>query len=246
MLSVRQISVNIGGKLILSDISFDLPKGEILTIIGSSGCGKSTFLNVLSGINKEYEGEVIFNDENIQQNSIIRGYIPQNLGLLDWKTVKENIFLAKTINSKIEIDPKEAEDIIEKLELQELLHRFPTELSGGQRQRVALARLFLSRPELILMDEPFTALDTFTAEISRKLFLSLWKKRKITTVFTTHNLQEAVFLGKKILIMGKSPANILEIVENPYFDNNSSDKKKYQFAFELKKKLEELRNEGRF
>ncbi len=244
MLSLQNISVHINKQLILQDISFDLHEGEILTVVGPSGSGKSTLLNVIGGIIKRYDGSIRF--KNQPTDKLIRGYIPQNLGLLPWKKVEDNIFLANKINKNIEIGREEAWQIIEELGIGDFLHRYPAELSGGQQQRVALARLFVSRPDILLMDEPFSALDTFTAEISRELFLKLWKKHRITTIFTTHNLHEAVKLGKQILIMSKLPGRVLKIVENPLFEKGAerSDENFYRMAQNLQQWMETERKLG--
>lgn len=244
MLSLHHVSVRMDKHSILQDISFDLNVGEILTVVGPSGSGKSTLLNTIAGIIKQYEGEIRFQNKPIAY--LIRGYIPQNLGLLPWKKVGENIFLPGSINKNIEIERKEAFDIIDELGIGDLLHRYPSELSGGQRQRVALARLFVSRPDILLMDEPFSALDTFSAEISRDLFLKLWKKHRIPSIITTHNLSEAVRIGKKILIMSKLPGMVLRIVDNPLFVKGAErdDAHYYQMSQNLQRIMEEERKLG--
>ncbi len=243
-LSLQHVSVSLGKQLVLKDISLEMPVGEILTVVGPSGSGKSTLLNVIGGIIKDYEGQIRFRNQPI--NSLVRGYIPQNLGLLPWKKVKDNIFLASKINRNINIADNEAFDIISELGIQSLLDRYPSELSGGQKQRVALARLFVSRPDILLMDEPFTALDTFTAETSRSLFLELWKKRKITTIFTTHNLQEAVKLGKQIVLLSKLPGTILRVIDNPLFEKGAdrSEESFYHLARMLEEVMETERGKG--
>ncbi|MHB9055331.1 MAG: ABC transporter ATP-binding protein [Paludibacteraceae bacterium] len=243
-LSLNHVSVSLGKQLVLKDISFEMPAGEILTVIGPSGSGKSTLLNILGGIIKNYKGDIRFRNQSI--NSLVRGYIPQNLGLLPWKKVNENIFLANKINRKINIAEDEAFEIINELGIRPLLDRFPSELSGGQKQRVALARLFVSKPDILLMDEPFSALDTFTAETSRTLFLDLWKKRKITTIFTTHNLLEAVKLGRQILVISKLPGIVLKIIDNPLFEKGAdrSEESYYRLARQLENVMEEERKKG--
>ena len=143
--------------------------------------------------------------------------MPQNLGLMGWKKVRDNIFISRDINKVIGVSDSEATDIIGELGIGDLLDRYPSELSGGQRQRVALARLFVSNPDILMMDEPFSALDTITADMSRELFLRLWQKRRTTTIFTTHNLHEAVLLGQHIMIMGKNPGRVLQVVDNRMF-----------------------------
>ncbi len=218
-LSLNNVSVNLGKTSVLKDISFSLEKGKTLTVVGPSGCGKSTLLNILSGIIKNYKGEIYMDSTLLRDAGLTYGYVPQNLGLLPWKRVKENIMLPEKINKNNKIDATEIEDVLNKLELTDLLHRYPSQLSGGQRQRVALARVFISQPDILLMDEPFSALDTLTADTSRELFLDLWRKYRPTTIFTTHNLSEAVKLGEHILLLNRQPATVLRFVENPMFEN---------------------------
>lgn len=219
-LSLHNVSVHFGNTPVLKDISFSLEEGEILTIVGPSGCGKSTLLNVLSGIIKNYEGEIRMGSKDLRSAELTYGYVPQSFGLLAWKKVKDNIMLPATINKNIKIDEVEVDDILTKLELTDLLDRYPSQLSGGQRQRVALARVFISHPDILLLDEPFSALDLLTADASRELFLDLWRKYKPTTILTTHNLSEAVKLGEHILLMDKQPATVLRFVDNPIFKNS--------------------------
>ena len=234
-LSLHNVSVNFGKTRVLKDISFSLEKGKTLTVVGPSGCGKSTLLNVLSGIIKNYEGEILMGTSQLRSAGLTYGYVPQNLGLLAWKKVEDNILLPFVINKDITIDKAEVDDVLTKLELTDLLKRYPSQLSGGQRQRVALARVFISHPDILLMDEPFSALDTLTADTSRELFLDLWRKYRPTTIFTTHNLSEAVKLGEHILLLDKQPATVLRFVKNPLFE---SEEQQSETAFaEFKKQL---------
>ena len=234
-LSVHNISVNLGKTSVLKDISFSLEKGRTLTVVGPSGCGKSTLLNVLSGIIKNYQGEILMGKTPLRNAELTYGYVPQNLGLLAWKKVKDNILLPFKINKDLTIDQVEVDDVLTKLQLTDLFDRYPSQLSGGQRQRVALARVFISHPDILLMDEPFSALDTLTADTSRELFLELWRKYRPTTIFTTHNLSEAVKLGEHILLLDKQPATVLRFVKNPLFESQHQNN---EAAFaEFKKQL---------
>ena len=240
-LSLQNVSVNLGKTSVLHNISFSLEKGKTLTVVGPSGCGKSTLLNVLSGIIKNYKGEIRMNSTLLKEAGLTYGYVPQNLGLLPWKKVRENILLPEKINKSNKIDTNEVEDVLTKLELSDLLNRYPSQLSGGQRQRVALARVFISQPDILLMDEPFSALDTLTADTSRELFLDLWRKYRPTTIFTTHNLSEAVKLGEHILLLSKQPATVLRFVKNPLFENQNNGEAEF-VAF--KKQLMDWIREG--
>lgn len=218
-LSLQNLTVNLGKTEVLQNISFSLEKGRTLTVVGPSGCGKSTLLNVLSGIIKHYEGEIWMGETKLRNAGLTFGYMPQNMGLLPWKKVKDNILLPFRINKNSQVNKHELEDVLRKLELTELLNRYPSQLSGGQRQRVALARVFISHPDILLLDEPFSSLDTITADISRELFLDLRRKYQPTTIFTTHNLSEALKLGEHILLLDKQPATVLRFVKNPLFES---------------------------
>lgn len=198
----------------LRNFSLHLSEGEIYPVIGPSGCGKSTLLHVLGGIIRNYTGEVFINGQKPDPKEQSIGLIPQSYGLLPWKRIEENIFLAARIKH-LPADTAYNEEIIHALGLEELLQRYPNELSGGQRQRVALARSFIQKPDLLLMDEPFSALDTLTAEKCRKLFIEIWKRHKVTTLFITHNIEEAVSMGKHIVLLSKAPGSIAEIFDNP-------------------------------
>ena len=234
-LSLHNVSVNLGKTKVLQDISFSIEQGRTLTVVGPSGCGKSTLLNVLGGIFKNYQGEILMGETQLRNAELTYGYVPQKLGLLAWKRVKDNILLPFKINKDQKIDQDEVDDVLTKLELTHLLDRFPSQLSGGQRQRVALARVFISHPDILLMDEPFSALDSLTADTSRELFLDLWRKYQPTTIFTTHNLSEAVRLGENILLLDKQPATVLRFVNNPLFE--SQDQQSEAAFAEFKKQL---------
>lgn len=221
MLQINQISVYYGDVEVLKDISLQINKGEIYSVIGPSGSGKSTLLNVLSGIVKPYSGSVFLKNESLNPLVHNVALVPQHYGLLPWQKVEKNILLPQRIRKNVFEDTKKEhfDNIVKGLELQMLLDRYPKELSGGQQQRVALARAFTQQPDLLLMDEPFSALDALTAEKSQELFLSLWKKNKTTTLFTTHNVLEAVKMGKNIIVFSPAPGRILRIIKNPLYES---------------------------
>lgn len=219
MIEIKDLSVKYEGEkeqvLALDRIDISIDKGEIYTFIGPSGCGKSTLLHVLAGIQRNYTGSVLIDGTKV--NPIIHriGLVPQNYGLLPWKNIYDNALLGL----KIKGEKKEGYEkyIFEKLGLSSMLKRYPKELSGGQKQRVAIARAFILKPDLLLMDEPFSALDTITREEMQELFLNTWKENKVTTVFITHSVDEAIYLGRKIAVMSPSPGKIVEIIENSAF-----------------------------
>jgi len=230
MISIENLSVGYGNTEVLRDFSLTLNKGDIYALIGPSGCGKSTLLRVLCGIKKDYTGKIEYNGRSVTEQKISIGYVPQNYGLLDWKTVEQNIFLPLKLNKSKAFREKETKDILDSLEITELSKRYPRELSGGQKQRVALARAFISQPDLLLMDEPFSALDAFTSVASQKLFLRLWSKYQVTTLFITHNIHEAVSVGKHILLMSKSSRRVIKHIENPTFSQVDNEMDKLQLS----------------
>lgn len=221
MISIRNLAVTYRHRSTevkaLDGLSLNIPEGEIFAVTGPSGCGKSTFLHVLAGVLTEYEGEVLFDGKPLNPKSFSIGIVPQQYGLLPWKRVRENIVLPYTLRKEA-IEMPEFESIVRILGLSDILHRYPRELSGGQRQRVALARVFLQRPQLLLLDEAFAALDMLTAEKSRQLFLGLWDKHRVTTVMVTHNVEEAVTMSSRVAVIGGMPGRIRGLCERPDTD----------------------------
>lgn len=209
---------------VLENINLKISDGEICAIVGPSGAGKTTLLKILAGIIGDYEGEVSLKGEKIDPKNHRIGWIPQNYGLMEWKTVEKNIFLsAKIKDGRNHIDIPLYEMILSKLKIHHLKHKYPNQLSGGERQRVAIARAFLLKPTLLLMDESFSALDAMTREDARELFLQIWKFHRVTTVLVTHDLREALYLGEKIVVMSSMPGRIVQMTENPFFGRSAME-----------------------
>lgn len=206
----------------IGPINIEIDSQDICAIIGPSGCGKTTLLNVLAGIIKKYEGEVLLNSEKLNPHLHNIGLIPQNFGLLPWKTVEENCMLPIKIK-KLKVDKEEIinkmDEMLKTLGIYELKHRLPKELSGGQKQRVSIVRSFLMNPDLLLMDEPFSALDAIKREEAQELFLGVWNESKNNTFFVTHSIDEAIYMGKKIIVISNTPGQIIEVIDNKLFNN---------------------------
>ena len=201
----------------LADTSLCVERGTVLALIGASGCGKSTLLRVAAGLIRPTAGTVTSAGTPIDPRTLRIGFLPQNYGLLAWKTVRENILLGAEIKGEWSAERMAAYDaLVADLGLNELLDRYPRELSGGQQQRVGLARVFLLAPDLLLMDEPFSALDTITRESMQEVFLSLWKKHAVTTILVTHYVEEALTLARRIAVMTGTPGRITAIIDNPF------------------------------
>jgi len=199
------------------DVNLTVPQGTVCALIGPSGCGKSTLLKVMAGLMKPASGTVNIGGRDVNPHDLTIGLMPQNYGLLPWKNVRDNILLGCRVRHQ---DMHERQPmyvkLLEQLGLKDLLFRYPRELSGGQQQRVALARAFLLQPDILLMDEPFSALDALTREAMQDVFLGLWREHRVTTVLVTHYVEEALYLGHQIALMQSAPGRIAEIIDNPW------------------------------
>jgi NitT/TauT family transport system ATP-binding protein len=228
---------------VLKDINLELAAGETCAIIGPSGCGKSTLLKILAGIITHFDGSVTINEQPVMPKKQTIGFIPQNYGLLPWKNIAENIRLGTKIKNKEQDSEDQGKllDMVQLLGLSGLEYRYPGELSGGQQQRVALARAFLLHPDLLLMDEPFSALDAMTREEIQNVFLNVWRRHSVSTILVTHHVEEAVYLGRKIVILSAAPGTVSKIVDNPLFgvEDIRNHQDFFQLCLELRKTIKE-------
>jgi len=201
---------------IFTDFQLTIGAGERWSIIGPSGCGKTTLLYLLAGLRSPGTGLIEISNGRHNSRPIVTGLILQDYGLLPWATAAENIALGLKIRGA---DKKSATQItagwLKELGIEKIAGHYPGELSGGQRQRVAIARTLALEPALLLMDEPFSSLDALTREDSLELVLSLWQKHTATAVLVTHNMEEAVYWGRRILVLGAPPNNSARVIENP-------------------------------
>jgi len=251
MLIIDHISIHYKSKKeifpVISNLSLQMPQGEALAILGHSGCGKSTLVNALAGTIPIENGTIDYIKDNNRQplNPKIHkiGLIPQNCGLLPWKTVKENCLLSLKIRKQqlSETQKEEIAKIYSSLNISDILGKYPNQLSGGQVQRAALARAFIIKPDLLLMDEPFSALDAITREEARELFLKVWRKVKPTTILVTHSIEEALYLGNTIIVMGKHMGDVKYQMQNPYFGHLYPEEAEYLIIKKLLR--EQLRTE---
>jgi len=222
-LSVRDLSKSYDGKTVLNRVSFDLYEGEFLSILGPSGCGKTTLLRILIGLEKADAGEILKSGKDISGlKSIDRGMgiVFQNYALFPNMTVLENIEYALTLRKDTKKQAREiAMRTVEQEGLTDQIHKKPNQLSGGQQQRVAIARTLATNPDIILLDEPISALDVANREIMKKELKAIQKKFNATMLFITHDQEEAFFLSDRIMVMNEG--NIeqidtpLEIYKHP-------------------------------
>ncbi|HBM32948.1 MAG TPA: glycine/betaine ABC transporter ATP-binding protein [Lachnospiraceae bacterium] len=222
MIRLEHVTKSFGRYKALDDVSIVVEEGEFLTVIGRSGCGKTTMLRMINGLQKPDSGKVYAAGEDVGEADLIRlrrkiGYVIQNKGLFPHMTVEKNIIYVPVISGQKDKrqNRKLAEELIGLVGLErEMLDRYPEELSGGQQQRVAIGRAIISKPNILLMDEPFGALDEITKRAMQNELLALQKKLGMTVVFITHDIREAMKLGDRVLVMEQGKIAQCDTPEN--------------------------------
>ncbi len=195
----------------VENIDVTLTSGEFVSIVGPSGCGKSTILRLISGLINPTTGSITINDKVIDGPSEKIAFVFQKPTLFPWLTVKDNIAFGLKINKKM--DEKKVEDMIDMIGLSDFTYDYPGQLSGGMAQRVALARAIINEPEILLLDEPLGALDAFTRMKMQDEILSIWNKNKQLAIMVTHDIEEAVYMSTKVIVIDKNPGRIKKIVD---------------------------------
>lgn len=198
---------------IIKNLNLSIKNGEFIAIVGPSGCGKTTLLKIIAGLIKPTTGQILLDRMKITKPGRDRGMVFQQFTLFPWLTVKENISFGLDLR-KIKTNEKEKiiDHFLEITELKDFADYYPKKLSGGMQQRVAIARTLANDPKILLMDEPFSALDSQTKENLHKQLEYLWRKLKKTIIFVTHDLEEAIFLADRIFILTERPARLKEIM----------------------------------
>lgn len=195
--------------VVIDDYSMDIKVNEFVTIVGTSGCGKSTLLSIVGGLMEPTGGDVLIDGIPVVGPGRDRGFVFQSYSLFDWLTVEKNILFALKKNKMTPAEKKEAvREYIDVVGLRGFEKAYPKELSGGMKQRVAIARALVYKPEVLLMDEPFGALDAQTRGMMQELLLKVWEQHKTTVLFITHDVDEAIFLSDRVVVMSARPGKL--------------------------------------
>lgn len=201
---------------VLDDINFQIEPGSFVCLLGPSGCGKSTLLNAIAGFLTPTEGDILINQKLVTKPGADRGFVFQQYSLLPWKTTYQNVELGlkfKGVPKKVRQEI--VNDYLNRVGLFKYRNSYPHQLSGGMQQRASIIRALVNSPSVLLMDEPFAALDAQTRHMMQELLLDIWGELKTTVIFVTHDIEEAIFLGDRILVMGVNPGHIKADVRIP-------------------------------
>ncbi|HBQ8807835.1 TPA: taurine ABC transporter ATP-binding subunit [Klebsiella pneumoniae] len=211
MLQISHLSADYGGKPALADINLTLESGELLVVLGPSGCGKTTLLNLIAGFVPYQHGSITLEGQRVTGPGAERGVVFQNEGLLPWRNVQDNVALGLQLAGVDKAQRRQAAaQMLKKVGLEGAEKRFIWQLSGGQRQRVGIARALAANPQMLLLDEPFGALDAFTREQMQTLLLKLWHETGKQVLLITHDIEEAIFMATELVLLSPGPGRVVE------------------------------------
>jgi NitT/TauT family transport system ATP-binding protein len=245
ILSVRDLEKSFGAgehrHCVFNNVSLDIHRREFICVIGASGCGKSTLIRIVAGLDDCTNGVILLDGHGISGPGPDRGMVFQGYTLFPWLTVKRNVMFGLEMRGKSRsICETEARQWLDIVGLSRVEDAYPHELSGGMKQRVAIARALANEPRILIMDEPFAALDAQTRCQMQAYLLQIWKKVDVTILFITHDLDEAAYLSDRILVMGANPGRVVEFIDNPVPRPRSSRQFISAEFLSLKNRLEEL------
>ena len=211
---VKKFQGRSGEVIALNGVDLDIKENEFVCVVGPSGCGKSTLLNIIAGLQEATEGKVLVDGKEVEEPGRDRGVVFQQYALFPWMTVRKNVeFGLKLQGIKGSELHDTADKYIKMVDLEQFANAYPKELSGGMKQRVAIARAYAVNPQVLLMDEPFGALDAQTRTQLQTELIKTWEKEQKTCFFITHDVEEAIILAERVVIMSARPGRIKEIVE---------------------------------
>ena len=228
-------------RVVFDHLSFDVHRREFITIIGPSGCGKSTFIRIAAGLDESSGGAILLSGVPVTGPGPDRGMVFQGYTLFPWLSVKRNVMFGLQMKGRSDIEAESlARQWIAMVGLEKFEDSYPHELSGGMKQRVAIARALANEPRVLIMDEPFGALDSQTRAKMQAHLIEIWKKVDITILFITHDLDEAILLSDRVLVLGVNPGGMVEFIENPVPRPRSPKQITSPEFIALKARLDEL------
>ena len=247
ILQVQGVSKTYGEVVALEPTTFAVQEGEFVAIVGPSGCGKSTLLHIIGGLTEPTSGEMFLDGQQFFEAGAERGMVFQAYTLFPWLTVRENVkFGPRMQGLPREEQEKRASHFLNEVNLHGFHHHFPKQLSGGMRQRVAIARSLANKPRILLMDEPFGALDAQTRAVMQDLVLGIRKREKTTALLITHDIDEAIYLADRIFVMTARPGHFKAEIAVPFGQDRTESVRDSNEFFELRKQVSHLlHDEGR-
>jgi len=232
MIRIENLNISFkiqNGKLdVLSDINLDITKGEFVCIIGASGCGKSTLLRVIAGLEPKFEGVVEVGGKPVIRPGTDRGVVFQEPRLFNWLSTAKNIGFGLPAGTPKEKVKSDVDDIIKLVGLEGFGEAYPHQLSGGMQQRASIARALIPKPDVLLLDEPFGALDAFTRMNMQNEVLKIWDYEKTTMILVTHDIDEAVYLADRVVVLSRRPGSVKRVITNPLPRPRKRVSKSYQ------------------
>jgi NitT/TauT family transport system ATP-binding protein len=240
-IGIEDLHVAFGAQVILENINLEIRPGEVVSVIGASGCGKSTLLNAVAGLVSLKAGRVLLDGQPTQGPGADRVMVFQDDAVFPWMRVRANVEYGLRVKgwSRSQIDAR-VEEVLRLVELQAVHSAFPRELSGGMRKRVDLARALAVSPQVLLMDEPYGALDAMTKERLQIHFLDVCEQTGMTSLFVTHDLEEALFLGDRVVVLARNPGRVAAILDVPFPPPRRSALKRQAEFQELRGELTRL------
>ncbi|WP_010268203.1 ABC transporter ATP-binding protein [Paenibacillus senegalensis] len=249
MLEIKQLSKvfqgNAGEVTALDRIDLDVKAGEFVSIVGTSGCGKSTLLSIIAGLTDYTAGSMLLNGRPVEGPGSDRAVVFQSDATFPWLSVEKNIKYGMKVKKVPRAEQeKKAGELLKLLGLENFRNSYPRELSGGMRKRIDIGRAYAAEPDILLMDEPFGALDVVTRETMQDELLRIWSERKRTVIFVTHDLEEAMYLSDRIILLSPRPGRLKKVIELPFARPRTPALRESREFYELRNELRKLMNGG--
>lgn len=249
VLEIKQLSKvfqgNAGEVTALDRIDLDVKTGEFVSIVGTSGCGKSTLLSIIAGLTDYTSGSMLLNGHPVEGPGSDRAVVFQSDATFPWLSVEKNIQYGMKVQKVPRAEQEiKTNELLNLLGLEKFRNSYPRELSGGMRKRIDIGRAYAAEPDILLMDEPFGALDVVTRETMQDELLRIWSERKRTVIFVTHDLEEAMYLSDRIILLSPRPGRLKKVIELPFARPRTPELRESREFYELRNELRKIMNGG--